>query len=352
MINDDIQKQDVGNNSTAYQANGNITVVNQYTLAEEQAYKICREIVENNIIKFSGDAIATAKQEFKEVADLYVEKITNQEEDVVEKIINRFKEPNMQYAIFEAQKGYTKYGNKEKAEKLVQLLIEKGKQEKGSVMDMLIDDAIEKLSKMTSNQLNILSYLNAITLNYPSNNLEHFHLNYINKSLQFYSLINQERLDSDIQYLMQLGCIRQFSIAQGSNKIINHIKENYGGLFAAGFTKQEFESEYGVGSDNIIIPCLTNRELYQISALNHKVLDNMYLNMNANQQQRNIINKFYERILPNERIREILLQIEPGMNELLDNNNTIHNYELMLLGRTIGIKNYETVLDEKINWDL
>ena len=100
------------------------------------------------------------------------------------------------------------------------MLIEKGKQTPGSLQDILLDDAIEKLSKMTSNQLNILSYLLAITINDPSNTLEDFHQNYVNALLQFYSSIDNIRLDNDIQYLMQLGCIRQISFAQ--NEIIGY----------------------------------------------------------------------------------------------------------------------------------
>lgn len=350
MINNDIKNQKAGDYSTNFQAQ-NITLVNQQVIPVEYISTICEKIVENNMLKYTIDAEEKAIQRFNKFKNLYIGEVSKQKKEIIEELTEKFKEPSMQDAFFQAQKGYTKYGNEEKAEKLVQLLIEKGKQEMGSLKDILIDDAIDKLSKMTINQLNILSYLNAINLSYPSDSLEHFHKNYINKSLQFYFSINQERLDGDIQYLMQLGCIRQFSIAQGSNKIINHIKESYGGLFAAGFTKQEFESLYGVESEGIIMHCLTDSKLWQVVALNHTELNKMYLNMNANQQQQDIINKFYERILPDERIREIILQLEPRMNVLLENNK-IHNYNLMPLGTLIGIKNYETMFNEEINWEV
>lgn len=352
MINDDIQKQEVGNNSNAYQANGNITVVNQYTLAEEQAYKICKEIVENNIIKFSGDAIETAIQEFKEFADLYVEKITKQEEDVVEKIINRFKEPNMQYAIFEAQKGYAKYGDEEKAEKLVQLLIEKGKQKTGSQKDILIDDAIEKISKITNNQLNILSYLVSNTIIFHTVNLQQMKTFFLDRILKFYNAIDLKTFNSDIQYLMQIGCIRQFSIAQIGNKLINQIKELYGGYFSAGFTRQDFESEYGTVNDNIIVPCLTNNELWQTNFVSKNDIEQLKTDLKINENQYNILNKFYNKLITDAKIKETLLQLEPNIGELLNDNSQIHNIELMPLGKLIGIKNYEVVLKTNIQWEI
>ena len=351
MINDDIKNQQAGDNSTNYQAQ-NLTVVNQM-IPLEYINAICEKIVENNMIKYTSEAEATSIQRFNEFKTLYIGEVSKQKEEIIEELTDKFKEPSMQDAFFQAQKGYTKYGDKEKAEKLVQLLIEKGKQDTGSLKDILLDEAIEKLSKLTNNQLNILSYLTSITINHPSKNLDDFHQNYINVLLQFYHLINLDRLSADIQYLMQLGCIRQISFAQDENKIIKQIVENYAGLFAAGFDRQEFEKEYGaVATRDIVIPCLTNNSLVQISALNRKVLEDIYSKMNITQYQRDTLNKFYDRLLPNERISEILKQMESNMVELLDNKNQINNLELMPLGTLIGIKNYEVVLKTTVQWEL
>lgn len=350
MINDDIKNQKAGDYSTNFQAQ-NITLVNQQVIPVEYISTICEKIVENNMLKYTTDAEEKVIQRFNKFKNLYIGEVSKQKEEIIEKLTEKFKEPSMQDAFFQAQKGYTKYGDEEKAEKLVQLLIEKGKQESGSRKDILIDDAIDKLSKMTNNQLNILSYLISITINHPSHNIEDFHQNYINSLLQFYNSINQTHLNSDIQYLMQLNCIRQISFAQNENKIIKQIMDSYAGLFAAGFTKQEFENEFGIIPNNIIMPCFINNSLWQIAALNKNELEEICTDIKATPEQKSILYKFYERILPKERIEEILIKMEPNIRRLLDITNNIHNYMLMPLGTLIGIKNYEVVLKTEVQWE-
>lgn len=348
--NGDTQKQQSGDNSTNMQLN-NVTIVNNYKIIGNNEKEELMATFKKSMPSLKESAQYELNKSAKDVSDGFIDKTTEQEEKIIKKIFGRLSEPNMQIAIFEAQKGYAKYGNKEKLDRLIELLIEKGKQTPGSLKDILLDDAIEKLSKMTSNQLNILSYLLAITINDPSNTLEDFHQNYVNALLQFYSSIDNKRLDNDIQYLMQLGCIRQISFAQNENKIIKQIKNSYTGLFAAGFTKQEFESEYSGPINTIIIPCISNNSLWQISALNNNILEQICNNMNITQSQKEVLEKYSNKILSNEKIEEILTQMEPNMKDLLDNTNRINNFELMPLGTLIGLKNYELVLRTSVQWE-
>lgn len=348
--NGDTQKQQSGDNSTNMQLN-NVTIVNNYKIIGNNEKEKLMTTFKSSMPSLKESAQYELNKSAKDVSDGFIDKTTEQEEKIIKKIFERLSEPNMQIAIFEAQKGYAKYGNKEKLDRLIELLIEKGKQPPGSLKDILLDDAIEKLSKMTNNQLNILSYLLAITINHPSNTLEDFHQNYVNALLQFYLSINYERLDRDIQYLMQIGCIRQISFAQNENKIIKRIKNSYTGLFAEGFTKQEFEKDYNGPTSNIIMPCISNNSLLQISALNNNVLEQICENINITQEQKEILNKYSKKILSDEKIKEILMQMEPNMKGILDNANRINNFELMPLGTLIGLKNYELVLKTNVQWE-
>lgn len=349
--NDKIQKQLSGNNSTNMQLN-NVTIVhNDYKIIGNNKKEELIEVFKNSMPTLKENAKDEMNTSAKEVSDGFIDKATEQEEEIIQKVFKRLSEPNMQLAIFEAQKGYAKYGNKEKLNRLIALLIEKGKQIPGSLKDILLDDAIEKLSKMTNNQLNILSYLLAITINYPAKTLEDFHQNYINALLKFYTSIDYERLDNDIQYLMQIGCIRQMSFAQNENKIIKQIKTSYTGLFAEGFTKQEFENEYNGPLNNIIIPCISNNSLWQISALNNDILEQICKDMNIAPNQKEILNKYSKKILSNKKIEELLTQMEPNMRNLLDNKNRINDFELMPLGTLIGLKNYELILKTNVEWE-
>ena len=49
MINDDIQNQQTGNNSNNYQAKGNITIINNNGITQENAHQIFMEIFKANM---------------------------------------------------------------------------------------------------------------------------------------------------------------------------------------------------------------------------------------------------------------------------------------------------------------
>lgn len=346
MINNESQKQTSGDNSINIQANGDIILAPNKEVMKAELLQIFFD----NYPNLRKLAQEEANQKAKELTNEFIQRISQQEEKILKNINEKLSQPNMQMAVFEAQKGYAKYGNKEKLDRLAELLVDKSKQPTGSLKDILLDEAIEKISKMTTNQLNILSYRLAINIDSPVYNLESFKKDYIDVLLQFYSAINKEELENDIQYLMQIGCIKQFSFSQ-KNKIIEQMKDSYAGLFAQGFSKEELINEFGQEIKDIIIPCLTNGSLWQISTLNKKTLEEECGKMNMTQKQKEIISKFFKKIFSDEKIKEVLKQIEPKMEELLENKNKINNYDLMPLGTLIALKNYEIVLKTTVQWN-
>lgn len=345
------QTQKSGDNSKNYQANGDLTIVNhQYTLAEEQAYKICREIVENNIIKFSGDAIETAKQKFKEFADLYVEKITNQEDDVVEKITERLKDPSMQYAIFEAQKGYTKFGNKEKAENLCKLLIEKGKETPESLMDIIIDDAIIAVAKLNQKQIDFLSYLvyKRITVS-DVNNINSLYEKHIKDILLYTYTLDLSY--PNFEYLSQIGCITKSNIKTSGNELLSSLKFNYHNIFSKGFTQEEFIKSLDKAYLKYTSICINNDDLLQINIPTEHDFKNIMKNNNIPNDINQKLWIFFNKIFTDEEITQKFCELNSNISNIINKDQNLPNVSLTPVGTLIAIKNIELKTGQIIDWD-
>ena len=350
MINDDIQKQDVGNNSTAYQANGNITVINQYVLAEEQANKVCKEIVERNIIKFSGEAIKIAEQKFKDFKDIYIGEISKQEEIIVEKITERLKDPSMQYAIFEAQKGYTKFGNKEKAENLCKLLIEKGKETPGSLMDIIIDDAIVAVAKLNQAQIDFLSYLvcKIITVS-DINSINSLYEKHIKDILPYtYTL---DLSNSNFEYLSQIGCITKNHIRTSGNELLSRLKFNYHYIFSKGFTKEEFIQSLNEAYLKYTSICINNNDLLQINIQTEHDFKNIMKNNNIPNDINQKLWIFFNKIFTDEEITQKFCELNSSIGNIINKDQNLPDISLTPVGTLIAIKNIELKTGQIIGWD-
>lgn len=134
MINDDIQKQQSGDNSVNYQAHGNITIV--YGITKENAKEELLQIFKENMPVIKKMAFETISKSAEELINFFIEEIIKFENELQKQIFQRMSEPDMQIAIFEAQKNYAKYPDEDKLKLFTKLLIAKGKEERKSLRNI------------------------------------------------------------------------------------------------------------------------------------------------------------------------------------------------------------------------
>lgn len=225
MINDDIQKQQSGDNSTNLQAKS--IVINQYSITTDNAKTELLQLFIENMPILRKMALDVANKRVEELNNSFINKIANLEKDIADKIYQRLSQPDMQITIFETQKNYAKYGDKEKLELFVKLLISKGLEKASSLKNLLLDDAISTINKMNQAQIDFLSYLvrkHAIVFD-VQNTLDIYD-KYLAKIL-IHSYTLSVLTHSDIDYLAHLGCIvkRPYQIIDYT--IIDIIKKQY-----------------------------------------------------------------------------------------------------------------------------
>ena len=99
-----VMQQDNAKGSTALQAQ----VVNVYPngITEEKCREICMELYKTNILSLRDEAKDIACQRVEQLTDMFIKKLSEQDENIRKKIEEQLKEPSMQEAIFKSQKCY------------------------------------------------------------------------------------------------------------------------------------------------------------------------------------------------------------------------------------------------------
>jgi len=246
MLNkgDEMRIEHVSDFATINQANGNITTEHHYHtgLQISDVIPLVHELVKSDLLIYKMQAEDTANSRLEEFAKSF-------EEEIIEKVadkIDKFAEPSMQFVTREAAVGYIKSGDLKDKDDLIDLLIERVKEEDRSSMQFIIDDAIRILPKLSRKNVAVLTLLTYSKLSLTGSK----------KSLdEWVSCMNpvindlQDVSPLDIEYLVQADCVTPLiGFSQGSDWITRN-RENYPLAFTHPINAEEakrFFNESGI----------------------------------------------------------------------------------------------------------
>lgn len=150
------QKIHSGESSDNYQAGGDITVNQGMSYIEVK--DVAMSIFESNFYKLSEKAATIATQRAEEVVDAFLVKIKGME-NKFPNVIDKIENPDVQYALINAQKQYARSGDQNALKILTDLLANRLISEEESLKSIVLNEAIEVISKLTTNQISILTTL-------------------------------------------------------------------------------------------------------------------------------------------------------------------------------------------------
>jgi hypothetical protein len=322
----------------------------QQGLSSEQFFSLM-QLFSENMVKLQNVAAKTACERAQELTSDFNHKLLLQEQKI-NRITKRLAEPDMQLAFFEAQKGYAKTGDKNKLDLLTDLLIDKGEEKKNSLKDHLINEAIEIIPKLTSQQIDFLS-LFALRYLRRKNILDLTSFKeYLNKVyLPFKSCIPIS--SSDLMYMQQLNCINLSDIPTQDVSFLSNFREHYKGLFATGFTVREIKQELDVEDYKpFVIKALNNRSLIQIRALSEKSLYELFGKHNTPAEKQAVLKKYFNMTLSDGEIETKIIKLVPGMREILHASRELNNFKFSPLGKLIAAHNIRIKTGTHIDWEL
>ncbi|USK35825.1 hypothetical protein LIT25_11270 [Bacillus sp. F19] len=203
----DNYKQTGGNHSNNYQAEN--MQIHQYNgISYSDVKQLTLDIFEANFYRLSKEASETALQRVEELMDKFLGKLRNQSPQ----LLDNMNDPDVQYNLYNVQMAYARSGDEKLGERLLLMLLERIKEKNRNLKQLILNEAIAVLPRLTETQLDILTLIfvytkvkfkNIVSYETLARKLEEN----INPFLTNDSSANDYDF-SDYLYLESLGCIR------------------------------------------------------------------------------------------------------------------------------------------------
>ncbi len=168
-----ILKQSYNNSNNKFK-NCSITYndsTNKEKILNEVKY-IISENFNNNIQQLVSIAREEVNKRAIELQMDLIKKVSEFSEERFVKFIELFKTPAYQYSLMEAQKTYAIYGDVNKKNILLDLLLKKTEEKNETLTDIGINIAIETIKKLTKKQIDLMSLFYVVYWSFSENGTE------------------------------------------------------------------------------------------------------------------------------------------------------------------------------------
>lgn len=153
------QEQEVGQGSTAIQAQGDVTI-EYHGLSVAEVKELCLLFLRDNFPKLKEEAIKAAEANVRSFASLLENKILQESQNI---ILDKFKDPDVQATINDAVQASARKGNKANPELLASLVAERASISQSDYKDIVISESILITPKLTKEQIAYLSFIHFMT---------------------------------------------------------------------------------------------------------------------------------------------------------------------------------------------
>lgn len=333
--------QKAGEKSTNIQTES-ITINQGITYVDVR--EIALDVFRSNFIQLSEQAADVAKARAEEITDKFLREL---EEQYGKGIINA-QDPDFQYALFTIQKEYARTGDEDLGDLLVDLLVDRTRHEKRTILQIVLNESLSIAPKLTNDQIAALSivFLIKYTINKRLNNLPTF-LSYLDSYIApFASILTKNA--SCYQHLEFAGC---GSVGIGQADIIEVLKKNYKGLFSNGFSEEEIEKGNINLSDypSFFTRCLHDSKKMQINAISEEKLKEKANYFGISEQDLNSLISLNNTVLmSNDEISFYIIRERDYMENVFKiwKESYMKNFTLTSVGIAIGHANVKRNLGE------
>jgi hypothetical protein len=332
------QNQKSGDNSKNLQAGRDIIVHGlSYTETKDLVKTEAQEVFKSNSLVLANEAYKLVLSRSEELIDSFLRKLEDRKPEAIESM----RDPGMQYSLYNAQKEYAKTGDKDLADLLEDILVERAQNPQRDLMHIVLDECINVAPKLTPDQFDALTLIFVLryTMNYGVKNQVALIQYLLQNILLFQSGIREEQ--SRYQHLEFLSCGTQ-SLSKIS--IAGVFRENYKILFSKGFTIEEFEQTVGIDAKykKYLIPHTPAENKYQINIINSEQVKVVCKTDNLTDNEIERINAIYNSSTMNEQeCKAHLIKLYPPFESFMEkwDKSIISNMTLTSVGIAIGHAN-------------
>ncbi|MEW7986494.1 MAG: LPO_1073/Vpar_1526 family protein [Candidatus Thiodiazotropha endolucinida] len=295
------QNQKGGDNSENLQAAGNITKNYYIGASKDEVKQIALQVFETNFYKLTNEAHSIAFQRAEEITNKIIHRLWQK----LPSGFNAASDPDFQYILYSAQRDFARTGDRNIGDLLVDLIIERCKSPDRSIRQIICDEALEILPKISQEMINILGIVFFFRHYYGETTID-------KSSISRYPNIEETSLSKHLnKYVMPFGIpiyagyylykhLETTSCCtfteQREKSLVEIIKGRLQGYFQAGFTQDEID-ETGLSKDmqkRLIIPCLNDTNKLQVNAVSLIQLSLKKSELNLTKEDKSAIDFLFE----------------------------------------------------------
>lgn len=338
------QAQNVGPGGAALQASGGVLIINNGITATE-ARQIAIDVMNANLLQYRALAMDTAKTRGIEVTDKFLEKLEKENPAGIQQA----ETPDFQDALFTVQKEYAKAGDPDLGDLLVDLLVDRTKQEARSLLQLVLNESLRTAPKLTNSQIAALSLV--FLLRYVQSNAgTRQELAAYFKSLVLPIVGAAEVTDSTFSHLQFTGCGQVNNFMAGNLEGI--LSSTYTGLFTNGFAQEKLNlgPQLPPEAMKLIIPCVGNPGMHQISTLNAEILKRKTDALQLAEPYVSKLKHLLETgVIQGEDLKKIVVKHAPFMQKVFDvwNSTELGKFTLTSVGIAIGHANVKRLVGKE-----
>jgi len=339
-----IEQSEIKNN-TFYQAEK--IFVKQTGLSIADVKDIAISTFEDNFPKLQALAKVEAKKNVQLFFNELEKKIASQLN--VEEI-NKFQDPDIQHALYEAIKSNARIGSEGLRRNLSALIVERIKNDNQDLKRIVYNEAISTIGKLTGDQLKILALCFLLRYTYYTGILSWDVFNYyISKKIKPFT--DFKNTTAEFQHLEYAGC---GSIGIGSWDFIKGFRENYSFLFLKPIEQSEVD---GLNlQEDLKLEIITLKEnKYLFRFRNSKGLREYLEKKSIEAVVIDKVNNVYQKnIQSEEEIRKKIYEEADGGKSLAKvwADSQLKHLSLTSVGIVIGAIYYEQIIGEKLDIDI
>ncbi len=329
------QSQKSGNDSKNYQVAGDLNING---LGYSDVKQIAIDVFQNNFEKLSKVAYKTALDRAEKITIKFLDMLKKEYPEG----IRQAEYPAFQRTLFNVQKEYAITGNENNGDLLVNLLIDRTKQGERTLEQIVLDEAITTIPKLTKEQIGTLSviFLTKRVI-YDDDNCNTEKL--INILIQYYQPFISD-LSKNINCYLHLEYASCGKISIAGESIIESFKKHYGGVFNKGFDKEQLNT-IKISEEvknKIITICLNDKNKLRINAMNtNKAIELINKNKINDDTKAKLLNLNASNLMNNNEIKQLFIDKHKHMERLFDvyDNSYLKRFNLTSVGVAIGHAN-------------
>jgi hypothetical protein len=338
----DKQSQSASKNAVAVQAGRDVVV--HAGMSYEDVKAVALEVYRANFYQLVGIARDEASARAEQITGAFLDKLYAEYPEGIQQA----NDPGFQHALFTVQKEHAKAGDEDLGALLVDLLVDRSKQKRRDVLQLVLDESISTAPKLTDGQLANISlvFILKMTRNQAINGYSDLG-EYLDKHVE--PFINKVVVKhTAFMHLEFTGC--------GSRSLMDAALESifiegYPGLFQNGLTLAEIRARGIPGAviSNLFTPCLSDLDKWQVSALNTTVLEQRLEALVLEEDDRGTIRSLFESSkMSAVEVKAKVLEVRSYMGALFDiwSSSGLSNFNLTSVGIAIGHANVKKTTGE------